>query len=87
MDWRFLVVLIIPFGIDVFFCVLSARRALRKNGASGVPIVTLFLYGYLIFTSSSLSYSVMAALFIIAVCVHLILLFVIPRIFERRADE
>jgi hypothetical protein len=77
--FKLFVVLSIPFSIDMFSCYLALRRNKNKKGASGFPIITMFLYGIFVFSSSypsNVFFKIL--LFIFMFLLHAILLFAIP---------
>jgi ABC-type Co2+ transport system permease subunit len=75
--FKLFVVFLLPFSIDLFFCYLDLKRNYNNKGASGVPIVTLFLYVIIIlnYPSTILSKIILLS---IAFLLHWMLLFAIP---------
>ncbi len=81
MILKLLVTLLVPFSIDILSLYLSLKRNRRGRGASGFPIVTLFLYGLFIFHASYPSGIYMKALFfLLAFLTHVVFVFIIPMI-------
>jgi hypothetical protein len=64
--------------IDFFTCYLELRRNKHGSGASGFPVITLLLYGLLIFYSPLEGFYQKLLAFLVAVVVHTLLVFVIP---------
>ena len=83
MDLRFLLVLCIPLAIDILSCALGVRRAFKGRGPSGVPVITLFLYGYLIWSHPTLSPSAKAGFMTVAICIHVLLVFIVPMVVAK----
>ncbi len=80
----FLVLCSVPILIDLFFGVLVLMRDVRGRGPSSVPLLTLFLYGGLIFWPSQhvapLSLGARFLMFGAAIVVHFLLQFGIPAV-------
>ena len=76
--WAFAV----PIAVDVFSGVLGVRKATRSHGASGIPILTVPLYGL---AGYGLTGSLGSALAILAAgaVFHAIVVFGVPMLLSR----
>ena len=82
---KLLIILIFPLSIDVLSLYLSLKKNRRGRGASGFPIITLFIYGLLIFHASYPSnISIKVLLCLLTFLIHITLVFVIPLIDRQR---
>jgi hypothetical protein len=81
---KLLIVLCIPLAIDLFTCYLELKRNKRGSGASGLPIVTLFLYGLIIIYSPFANFYQKILTFILAIIIHILIVVVIPNIDAKR---
>ena len=75
---RFLLVASIPVSIDIVSCILQLRRTRRGSGPSGLPLVTIVLYVVVILGAQILSLPMKLLALIIAVGLHLALVFGLP---------
>lgn len=69
--------ILLPIAIDLATCVL-ALRSNRRGGPSGIPLVTLVLYGYVIFNTPTLSIASKTIAAIVSLVLHILLVFLIP---------
>jgi hypothetical protein len=81
-----LIGLLLPFSIDVFSCYLALQRNRNQKGASGFPIITIFLYGAFIFNYRAAIY-IRVLLFVGSCLVHWALLFGIPSLHSRYLEK
>lgn len=77
--WAF----IVPIGVDVISGVLGVRKAVRGHGASGIPVLTVPLYGL---AGYGLTGSLGSALLILGAgtVFHGIVVFGVPLLLDRR---
>ena len=88
MILKILVLLIAPLSIDIFNLFLALRRNRRRKGASPVPIIALFLSGYLIFNPSvEIGIGFKILLFIATIFIHIMLVFIIPLIDNKFLEK
>ena len=76
-----------PLLIDFFTCFLSLRRIQKGTGPSGLPVVTLFIYGIFIFNAKFLDLYVRILVFFLCILVHVFIVFLIPYIFRMMKNK
>lgn len=86
MMYRILIVLLLPFSIDLFSCYLALQRNRHKKGASGFPLITIFLYGLIIFNYRSGIYFKLLLLALTSL-VHWVLLYLIPSLHSQYLEK
>ncbi len=86
MIHRLLIGLLLPFSIDLFSCYLALQRNRNKKGASGFPLITMFLYGLLVFNYRSGIYFKLL-LFALTFLVHWVLLYLIPSLHSQYLEK
>ena len=78
MSLKLLVIFSLPLLIDLFTCFLAIRRNHKGSGPSGLPGVTLVLYGLIILNLNAVNLFEKVYLFGGVAGVHFLLVFVIP---------
>jgi hypothetical protein len=79
---RLLLSFCFPGAIDLLSCYLAVKRNHGGRGASGFPLVTLFLYGILV-SQAEADWPLKALFFALALFIHVTLLFLIPYLDSR----
>ncbi len=74
---------LIPVAIDTFSCGLGVRRAWQGSGPSGLPVVTIPLYGLIGYAVTDQSLGGATAALVAGAVVHGLLVFAIPMWVER----
>ncbi len=86
MIHKLLIVLLLPLFIDLFSCYLSLQRNYNKKGASGFPLITMFLYGLIVFYSP-LGIYFKLLFFALTFLVHWLLLDLIPSLHSQYLEK
>ncbi len=78
--------LVVPIAVDVFSGVLGVLKAVRGHGASGIPVLTVPLYGL---AGYGLTGSLGSALLILAAgaVFHGVVVFAVPMFIARRQSS
>ena len=84
MIYRLLIVLCIPLALDLFNCYLELKRNRRVKGASGLPLIPLFMSAVFIFNSPLEHFYQKLLLLILAVMVHTLVAIIIPYLDYKR---
>ncbi len=74
---------LVPLAIDTFSCGLGVRRARQGSGPSGLPVVTIPLYGLIGYAVSNQSPGGALAGLVAGAIIHGLLVFAIPMLLER----
>ncbi len=77
--------------IDFFNCYLTIKRHRKKSGASGLPVITLFIYALFIVLGPGLTVLERIIGAVVAILLHLCIVALIPSIdayfFDRRKPK
>ena len=80
---KILLAFIFPIAIDLFSLYLSLRKNRKGKGASGLPIVTLAIYGLIAFGAPYSNFYWRILLLLVGIFIHVTLVFLLQEMDRR----
>jgi|GEM_PF-5281454 len=80
----FFVAVLLPLIIDGINCYLGVRRKWKKNGASGILVIPLFVYALVLFNVKNISLTYKLLAFLLSTVLHILLAVIIPYMVNRK---